>query len=102
MLHGELVERTCSRSVTSAARCPDAEGGMVLPKLRQLLNFELSIAELIGVGLLVGTPYLIVGVAWASIHTESLQQLDHADLLVSIVGSIVLWPVLLTTHFCPT
>lgn len=74
----------------------------MFPKLRQVLDFQLSIAELIGIGLLVGAPYLIVGVVWSSAHTELLQQMDRVDLLVSIVGSIALWPLLLTTHFCLT
>jgi hypothetical protein len=74
----------------------------LLAKLHRLLDFQLSIAELIGIGLLVGTPYLIVGVVWSSTHTEPLQQMGHVDLLVSMLGSIVLWPVLLVTHVCFT
>ena len=74
----------------------------MLAKLRRLLDFQLSIAELTGIGLLVGTPYLTVGVVWLSTHTEPLQRMGNVDLLISMVGSIVLWPVLLVTHACLT
>jgi hypothetical protein len=66
----------------------------MLARFRQLLDFELSIAELIGVALLLAAPYLIVGVAWVSTHTERLEQLSGVDLLISVLGSIALWPVL--------
>jgi hypothetical protein len=86
----------------TGARCPDAEGGIMLAKLRRLLDFELSLAELIGIGLLFGTPYLIVGVVWSSTHTEPLHEMGHVDLLISMLGSIVLWPVLLVANVCLT
>jgi hypothetical protein len=35
----------------------------MLTRFRRLMDFELSIAELIGIGLLLGGPYLIVGLA---------------------------------------
>jgi hypothetical protein len=86
----------------TAARCRMRKAGVMFAQLRRLLDFQLSIAELIGIGLLVGTPYLVVGVVWSSTHTEPFQQMGHLDLLVSILGSIVLWPVLLVTHVCLT
>lgn len=74
----------------------------MLGKVRQLLSFQLTIAELIGLGLLVGTPYLLVGVIWSSTHTDHLRQLHGADLVVSFLGSIVSWPVLLFADVCMT
>jgi hypothetical protein len=74
----------------------------VIPKLRQVLSYQLSIAELIGIGLLLGTPYLIVGVIWSSTHTEHLARMTGADLVVSFLGSIVSWPVLLFSNVCMT
>lgn len=72
----------------------------MLTRFRRLLDFELSIAELIGVGLLVAGPYLIVGVAWSSTHTEPLQRMGGVELVISLLGSIVLWPALLLAHVC--
>jgi hypothetical protein len=71
-------------------------------RLRRLLNYRLSIAELIGIGLLLGTPYLIVGVIWSSTHTDHLRGMQGVDLAVSFLGSIASWPVLLFADVCMT
>jgi hypothetical protein len=67
----------------------------MLCALRRLLGFQVTIGELIVVAVVVGTPYLIVGAFWSSTHTEHLQHMSGADLVVSYLGSIVSWPVLL-------
>ena len=72
----------------------------MLTRLRQLMDFELSIAELIGVGVLLGGPYLIVGLVWSSTHAQSLHGIRGLELLISLVGSIVLWPALLVANVC--
>ena len=74
----------------------------MLEKLRQVLSFQLTIAELIGLGLIVGTPYLVVGTIWSTTHTGHLQQMYGADLVVSFLGAIVSWPVLLFSDVCMT
>ena len=33
----------------------------MLTKLRQVLSYQLTIAELMGIAVILGTPYLIVG-----------------------------------------
>ena len=72
----------------------------MLTRFRRLLDFELSIAELIGIGLLLGAPYLIVGVVWSSLHTDAFHRMGGVELLVSVLGSIVLWPALLLANVC--
>ena len=72
----------------------------MLGALRRLLGFQVTIGELIIVALILGTPYLIVGVIWSSTHTEQLQHMAGADLVVSYLGSIVSWPVLLIADVC--
>jgi hypothetical protein len=74
----------------------------MLEKVRQVLSFQLTIAELIGLGLIVGTPYLVVGTIWSTTHTRHLQQMQWADLVVSFLGAIVSWPVLLFSDVCMT
>jgi NADH:ubiquinone oxidoreductase subunit 4 (subunit M) len=74
----------------------------MLEKARQVLGFQLTIAELIGIGLIVGTPYLLVGTIWSTTHTEHLHQMHGVDLVVSFLGSIVSWPVLLFANVCMT
>lgn len=74
----------------------------MLTKLRQVLSYQLTIAELLGIAVVLGAPYLVVGVIWSSTHTEHLRQMRGADLVVSFLGSIVSWPVLLFSNVCMT
>ena len=74
----------------------------VLDALRRLLGFQVTIGELIVAAVVVGTPYLIVSAVWSSTHTEHLQHMRGADLVVSYLGSIVSWPVLLFADVCMT
>ncbi len=74
----------------------------MLDKLRQVLSYQFTVAELIGLGIILGTPYLVVGVIWSTTHTEHLATMQGADLVVSFLGSIVSWPVLLFSNVCMT
>lgn len=74
----------------------------MLNKLRRVLRYELTIAELMGIAVILGTPYLIVGLIWSSTHTQHLRQMQGADVAVSFLGSIVSWPVLLFSNVCMT
>jgi hypothetical protein len=74
----------------------------VLDALRRLLGFQVTIGQLIIAAVVVGTPYLIVGVIWSSTHTAHLQRMSGADLAVSYLRSIVSWPVLLFADVCMT
>jgi hypothetical protein len=74
----------------------------VLGSVRRLLGFQVTIGELIVVTLTIGTPYLIIGVIWSSTHTKHLQHMAGVDLVVSYLGSIVSWPVLLFADVCMT
>jgi hypothetical protein len=69
----------------------------VLGALRRLVGYQVTIGELIVLALVVGRPYLVVGVFWSSTHTEHLQRMTGADLVVSYLGSIVSWPVVCMT-----
>jgi hypothetical protein len=74
----------------------------VFGALRRLLGFQVTIGELFVVALILGTPYLIVGVIRSSTHTAPLQHMTGADMVVSFLGSIVSWPVLLFANVCMT
>ncbi|OBG38495.1 hypothetical protein A5672_16315 [Mycobacterium alsense] len=74
----------------------------MLSRIRRLLDYEMTVAELIGLAVLLGTPYLIVGVIWSCTHTQHLHTMRGADLVVSFLGSIVSWPVLLFADVCMT
>jgi hypothetical protein len=74
----------------------------MLEKLRRVLEFRLSIGQLMAIGIILGTPYLLVGTIWSTTHTEHLHQMHRVDLAVSFLGSIVSWPVLLFANVCMT
>ncbi|OBB68420.1 hypothetical protein [Mycobacterium sp. 852014-50255_SCH5639931] len=74
----------------------------MLNRIRQVLDYQLTIAELMGIAVLLGTPYLIVGVIWSSTHTGHLREMHGLDLVVSFLGSIVSWPVLIFANVCMT
>ena len=74
----------------------------VLSALRKVLSFRVTVGGSIMVALVVGTPYLIVGVFWSSTHTDHLQHMNGIDLVISYLGSIVSWPVLLFSDVCMT
>ncbi len=74
----------------------------MLEKLRRVLEYRLSIAQLMAIGIILGTPYLLVGTIWSTTHTEHLHQMHGVDLAVSSLGSIVSWPVLIFANVCMT
>jgi hypothetical protein len=74
----------------------------VLAMVRRILGHRFSVAELIGMGFLVGFPYLLVGLFWSANHTDHLQDMHGIDKLVSFLGQIVSWPVLLFSDVCMT
>jgi NADH:ubiquinone oxidoreductase subunit 4 (subunit M) len=74
----------------------------MLDMLRKVLDFQITVGQLMAIGLIVGTPYLLVGTIWSTTHTEHLHQMHGVDLAVSFLGSIVSWPVLLFANVCMT
>ncbi len=74
----------------------------MLERLRRVLEYRLSIGQLMAIGIIVGTPYLLVGTIWSTTHTEHLHQMQGVDLALSFLGSIVSWPVLLFANVCMT
>jgi hypothetical protein len=74
----------------------------LLTTVRKILSYQMTIAEWIGLGVILGAPYLIVGMIWSATHTEHLDRLEGIDLVVSFLGSIVSWPVLLFSNVCLT
>ena len=64
------------------------------------MDFELSLAELIGGGVMLAGPYLLIGLVWTCAHAHSIDGLRGVELLVSVMGSIALWPALLLVNVC--
>jgi hypothetical protein len=62
----------------------------------------MRVSEWIGLALILGAPYLIVGFIWSLTHTDHLQGIHGVNLAVSFLGAIVSWPVLLFSNVCMT
>jgi hypothetical protein len=75
---------------------------MLRTKIRAVLNYQITVAELIAIGVVLSIPYLIVGGIWSATHTEHLHQMHGADFAVSFLGSIASWPVLTFSDVCMT
>ena len=74
----------------------------ILTCWKRLLGYRVSIGSLTVIALLLGTPYLIIGAIWSLTHTDHLNRMDGIDLVVSLLGAIVSWPVLLVADVCMT
>lgn len=72
----------------------------IVDGIGRVLSYRVSVGELIGLGLIAGTPYLIIGLVWSLTHTAHLHDMQGLDLVVSFLGSIVSWPVLLVSNIC--
>lgn len=72
----------------------------MLAALRTFLGFEMTIAEWIGTAILAAIPYLVIGVIWSATHFDHLDGLSGIDRTVSVLGSVVSWPVLLFSDVC--
>jgi hypothetical protein len=73
-----------------------------LVAVRKVLCYRVTIGQLIVVAIVLGTPYLLVGAFWSMTHTDHLARMGGVDLVVSFLGAIVSWPVLLFTDVCMT
>jgi hypothetical protein len=74
--------------------------GTVLAALRKFMGFEMTVAEWIGTAILAAIPYLVIGMIWSATHTDHLAGMTGIDRTVSLLGSIVSWPVLLFSDVC--
>ncbi|MUM23627.1 hypothetical protein FZI91_18260 [Mycobacterium sp. CBMA271] len=66
--------------------------------IKDLLDRRLSIRQLVYLVIVVGVPYLVIGLIWAMTHRGHLEQLTGLDKLFSMLGEIVAWPVLIIAN----
>ncbi|BBX27771.1 hypothetical protein [Mycolicibacterium alvei] len=71
-------------------------------RLRALLAYRVAVGELIVVAVVLGVPYLLVGTVWSGTHIDHLRSMGSLDAVVSFLGAIVSWPVLLFADVCMT
>ncbi|KHO20049.1 hypothetical protein [Mycolicibacterium setense] len=66
--------------------------------ISRLLDFRLSIRQLVYLAIVVGGPYLVIGMVWALTHSDHIAGLTGLDKLFSLLGEIVAWPVLIIAN----
>jgi hypothetical protein len=59
----------------------------MLSTLRRVLSFEMTIAEWIGTGAMLATPYLVIGVLWALLGSGGF-------------WAVLWWPAMLVSAVC--
>ena len=74
----------------------------MLSVVRRVLGYQMTIAEWIGTTLLLSGPYLATGSVWSVTHTDHLAHLGVTARVVSVLGAIVAWPVLVVADVCTT
>ncbi|MGW0041079.1 hypothetical protein [Rhodococcus sp. NPDC003348] len=70
--------------------------------LDRILHYEMKVSEFLGVLILVGIPYFVMGVVWTLTHTDHLRDMHGLDVVISFLGSVVCWPVLTFSNVCMT
>jgi hypothetical protein len=74
----------------------------MLDALRRIMSYQMTIAEWIGAALMVGLPYLALGLVWAVTQSGQLQHVHGVRWLVTFLASVASWPVLLVSNVCMT
>lgn len=85
----------------------------VLTAAKKVLRFEMTVAEWIGTAVILAVPYLVVGMVWTAIgggyagddavgHAADHLGGQGYSRVLSVLGSIVSWPVLLVSTVCMT
>ncbi|KMO72422.1 hypothetical protein BST22_00240 [Mycolicibacterium chubuense] len=68
--------------------------------VQRYLDYRMTVAEWIGTAVLLGTPYLVIGVAYTLIGNEYLHRAEGLRAAAAFAGSVVYWPVLLLLGSC--
>ncbi|WP_040798714.1 hypothetical protein [Nocardia higoensis] len=74
----------------------------MLKKLDRIFSYEMKVSEFLGTLIILAIPYGLVGVVWTLTHTSHLREMHGIDVIVSFLGSIVCWPVLIFANVTMT
>lgn len=74
----------------------------MLKRLDRILSYEMKVSEFLGTLIIIGIPYGLIGVVWTLTHTSRLKSMHGIDVIISFLGSIVCWPVLIFSNVCMT
>lgn len=63
--------------------------------LSKLMDRRISIRQMMYLAIAGAVPYLAVGLIWLLTHRSHLGDLHGLDRIVSTIGQVVAWPVLI-------
>ncbi|RDI45260.1 hypothetical protein [Nocardia mexicana] len=70
--------------------------------IKEFLDHRLSLRQIlhlaVAAALVIGIPYLGIGLYWLSAHNDHLAELHGFDRFVSILGEVLVWPLLLVSN----
>ncbi|MDA2892480.1 hypothetical protein PDG61_16285 [Mycolicibacterium sp. BiH015] len=73
----------------------------MLTSVRRIMDYEMTLAEWFGAGLILGVPHAAIGVLFSVVRPEYSEHADGVAKVGAFVGSVLFWPVLLVTEVCP-
>lgn len=62
----------------------------------------MKVSEFLGTLIILAIPYGLVGLIWSVTHTSHLREMHGIDVIISFLGSIVCWPVLIFANVTMT
>lgn len=62
----------------------------------------MKVSEFLGTLIILAIPYGVIGLVWSLTHTSHLREMHGIDVIISFLGSIVCWPVLLVANVTMT
>ncbi|MGE2731510.1 hypothetical protein ACQI4F_18700 [Mycolicibacterium vaccae] len=68
--------------------------------LREMLGYRMTIAEWLGTAVLLGVPYIVIGVVWTVFRADTVIHFEGLQKPVAIIGSVVFWPLLIVGRLC--
>ncbi|MBF6355608.1 hypothetical protein IU449_13815 [Nocardia higoensis] len=74
----------------------------MLKKLDRIFSYEMKVSEFLGTLIILAIPYGVIGLVWSLTHTSHLREMRGIDVIISFLGSIVCWPVLLVANVTMT
>jgi hypothetical protein len=72
----------------------------MLATLQRLLDFKMTIAEWLGTGIILGIPYLALGMAWSMANAGRFDGPHGPGLALRVIVAVLCWPALLLTDVC--
>ena len=71
--------------------------------LRKVFAYEMTIAEWIGLAILVNIPHVLLGLLWTATRPDHLAGAHGLEKAAALVGGVAFWPVLwVAAVACPT